>query len=278
MHLEDEFGDVIAKARLGNGLSAAQIAAIAGLEEPRLAEIEHYRLNPSEDVVRQLAEALHLDPHKLMESASGTWTPQERDLCGGAVCVRQIRVPFGPYSENAYIAGCQKSRMALIVDPGGAVEDITRLLHREKLTPELILITHPHADHIGGLHELMGCFPNVTVVGAATDHAAIMHGMDGRWQEAQDEAEFVMGRITVKAMSTPGHTPGAICYALSGACFVGDSLFAGSIGRPESSLVYAKMLSSIRDKVLSLPRDTILLPGHGPATTVAEELDHNPFF
>ena len=82
-------------------------------------------------------------------------------------------------------------------------------------------------------------------------------------------------------MTTPGHTPGGICYRVSQAeqplCFVGDTLFAGSIGRSNPANLYETHLDSVRDRVLKLDRDTLLFPGHGPATTVAQELVHNPF-
>lgn len=278
MQLEDEFGDVIAKARLGSGLSAAQLAEFVGLNEPQLSEIEHYRLKPSEDVVERLAKALNLDPKKLVETASQAWIPQKSDPSSNSLRVYRIPVPFGPYGENAYIAACTESRLAAVVDPGGAVDEIRRALDSEELTLELILITHAHADHIGGLQELVDSFPEVTIASAGVDQAAVMQGMDARWQEAEDQAQLELGLVGAKVLATPGHTPGSTCYDFGRACFVGDTLFAGSIGRPASSTAYSKMLSSIKSKLLELPGDTVLLPGHGPITTAAEELEHNPFF
>ena len=87
---------------------------------------------------------------------------------------------------------------------------------------------------------------------------------------------MALGKLSVTPLATPGHTQGSTCYAINGACLVGDTLFAGSIGRPVCD--YTRMLAAIRSKVLSLPEDTDLLPGHGPATTVREEIGHNPFF
>lgn len=278
MQLEDEFGDVIAKARLGSGLSHAQIAASVGLNEPQLSEIEHYRLKPSEDVVRLLAKALDLDPKKLVETASGAWTPQPVNTSRNSFFVHPIHVPFGPYGQNSYIVACPQARLAAVVDPGGTVDEITNALHDQQLTLEMVLITHAHADHIGGLHELIDSVPEACVVCSPIDRDAVMQGMDCRWHPAEDGTQFELGRVRIKACATPGHTPGSTCYIADQGCFVGDTLFAGSIGRPASSAGYARMISTIKSKVLSLPGDTMLLPGHGPMSTVAEELEHNPFF
>jgi len=278
MQLEDEFGDVIAKARAGRGLSAAQVAELAGLNEPQLSEIEQYRLKPSEEVVKQLAKALHLDPKKLVETASGAWIPQKTDSSSDSLLVHEIHVPFGPYGENAYVAACAQSRRAAVLDPGGAVDEIERMLHDQHLDLEMILITHAHADHIGGRRDMADRFPEATFACSTIDRESVMRGLDAKWHAADDGYEFKLGRVTIKAIATPGHTPGSTCYLVDGACFVGDTLFAGSIGRPASSAVYPQMISAIKFDLLSLPDDTLILPGHGPITTVAEEREHNPFF
>lgn len=278
MQLEDEFGDVIAKARAGRGLFAAQTARTAGLEEPQLVEIEHYRFKPAEGTLKQLADTLHLDPEKLVESAYGMWTPRRIDPSSESIIVHRISVPFGQYGSNAYIAACTKTRSAAVIDPGGAVDEIRRTLDEHQLSLEMILVTHAHADHIGALRDLVAGIPEVVIACSPDDRDVVMNGIDAMWRSAADGETFTLGDVTVKAIATPGHTPGSTCYLIDGSCFVGDTLFAGSIGRPSSTSAYEKMLRSIRSKVLSLPGNTILLPGHGPATTAAEELEHNPFF
>ena len=91
-----------------------------------------------------------------------------------------------------------------------------------------------------------------------------------------------IGRLELRCLLTPGHTPGGVCYRVDmpwgPVCFVGDTLFAGSIGRSNPAQLYETHLESVRSQVLSLPPDGVLLPGHGPGTTVGEELDHNPFY
>ncbi|MDQ6732497.1 MAG: MBL fold metallo-hydrolase, partial [Nitrospirota bacterium] len=90
-----------------------------------------------------------------------------------------------------------------------------------------------------------------------------------------------VGSLTIRFMTTPGHTPGGMCYRIekntAPICFVGDTLFAGSIGRSNPATLYQTHLTSVRERVLRLPVETALLPGHGPATTVQEEVTHNPF-
>ena len=98
----------------------------------------------------------------------------------------------------------------------------------------------------------------------------------------QDGRTIAVGRLRVHCLATPGHTPGGICYRVDDPamplCFVGDTLFAGSIGRSNPSSLYHTHLASVRTRVLGLPPAYRLLPGHGPATTVEEELAHNPFY
>jgi len=276
MQLEDEIGDTIAKARAGNGLSIAQLAAAAGLDERDIADMEAYRLTPSEDTAKRLARALGLDEDKVAAFATGSWAPQPATGRFGKLSVWAIHVPFGAYGENAYVAGCPDSSRGAVIDPGGAVSDIERTLHANRLTLDLILITHAHPDHIDGLRELVSLHDGVTVVCSEADREAVMTSIDADWRSAEDGVSFHLGELSVTPLATPGHTAGSTCYVIDGTCFVGDTLFAGSIGRPMHD--YRKMLDAIKSKVLSLPEDTVLLPGHGPATTVGEELRHNPFF
>ncbi|MDE3119774.1 MAG: MBL fold metallo-hydrolase, partial [Nitrospirota bacterium] len=97
----------------------------------------------------------------------------------------------------------------------------------------------------------------------------------------EDGRTIAVGGLTVTCATTPGHTPGGICYRVQGGerdiCFVGDTLFAGSIGRANPATLYPAHLASVRKRVLTQPAPVVLLPGHGPATTVGEELVHNPF-
>jgi glyoxylase-like metal-dependent hydrolase (beta-lactamase superfamily II) len=276
MPLEDEFGDIVAKARIGNGLSATRLADLARVPEREIAEIESYRITPDIDTIKRLASALGLDADKLAATADGSWAPPPVDSSNESMIVRAVHVGYGSYGENAYLVGCRTTGRGAVVDPGGAVDDIERQLRANGVAAEMILITHAHADHTAGLQELSRRHPGVTVVCSALDRAAVMHSVSADWRPAEDGSSIALGKLSVTPLATPGHTQGSTCYAINGACFVGDTLFAGSIGRPTCD--YERMLSAVRSKVLSLPEYTVLLPGHGPATTVREEIGHNPFF
>lgn len=273
--LEDEFGDIIAKARIGSGLSAAQLAGRLGLSEREIQEIESYRLTPGPDAVRGLAASLGLDSDKLAVSAVCGWVPSQLDTSRQRFVLEAIHAPYG---ENAYVLGCPGTRLAVVVDPGGALEEIIRALADQDLRLRYVLVTHAHGDHIGGLRTLVEAMRGVTVISSRIDRDAVMVGVDAEWETAEDGGSIALGGLKIATVSTPGHTPGSMCYKIPGACFVGDTLFAGSIGRPAGASVYRGMLDAIKSKVLNLPNETALLPGHGPPTTVGAEKLHNPFF
>ena len=276
--LEDELGDVIAKARVGGGVTVEQLAAATGFEPGEISEIEAYRLKPDGQRLRKLAQTLSLDAARLETIAGEAWTPAPVDFPKLDVALAAIAVPYGGYGENSYVVGCPRDRAAAIVDPGGAVEEIARALDELKLTPELVLITHAHADHIGGLKDIAVRWPGARLVNHQLERDSAARGLKLRWEPAKDNICLKMGSLNITPLATPGHTPGSVCYLVNGVCFVGDTLFAGSIGRPGQRDAYKQMLADIRLKVLSLPDETVLLPGHGPPTTVAEEKAHNPFF
>lgn len=277
--LEDELGDVIAKARVGQGCTVDQVAAMTGLSAHDIQGIESYRLRPSPEEVARLAEALSLDPRKLADLASDGWTPPPMGLPRNGMLVETAGVPYGGYTENCYILGCTETCAGAVVDPGGSADAIATRLEELGLSLELILITHAHADHIGGLRELVADSPKgIRLANHQLERDSVMRGLAAQWEPAKDGLPIQLGSLSITPLFTPGHTPGSTCYHAENVCFVGDTLFAGSIGRPADRQVFQQMLSDIQNKVLSLPEDTIILPGHGPATTVAEENAHNPFF
>jgi glyoxylase-like metal-dependent hydrolase (beta-lactamase superfamily II) len=199
--------------------------------------------------------------------------------------------PTGMFQENCFIAGCAETKEALIVDPGDDPQDILAALERNDLTAKLIVVTHEHIDHIGA----------VEAVREATKAPVAMHAIayDGTAGQSQtalmltgrpsprisppevflDEGQDVqVGRLKFQVLFCPGHTPGHICLYGEGVLFSGDVLFQLSIGRfdlPGGD--GPQLLRSIRDKLWLLPDDTIVLPGHGPATTIGQEKQHNPF-
>lgn len=277
MVLEDEFGDIIAKARAGVGLSRAELADRVELTEADISKIEAYDSVPASGVISRLAEALGLDAGKLNAIANNTWSPEAPDMSAAEFSVRRVQVPVGQYSENAYVVACKQTKQAAVVDPGGAADEILKIVQDYRLNLILVLITHTHSDHIGGLPDICRAVPDVTVVSTQIDRQQVVNN-DTKWLAAEDGRSFEMGKLTISSLTTPGHTAGSVCYGLDGACFVGDTMFAASIGRPAVKGGYYKMLEAIKCKILALPPDTALLPGHGPITTVAQERRHNPFF
>lgn len=276
--LEDELGDIIGKARSGLGVSADFLSDMTQIDASDIQLVEDYQLTPSHAQIRRLAEALQLDPHKLQSIAEEAWQPQSVDLVSNDASVTRIEVPFGEYKENCYILTSKETSEVAVIDPGGAADEILRRLDERGSKLELILVTHAHRDHIGGIGELASANPGVRIVSHPADKMTLAAQTPDQWEPAEDGVSVSLGNLDIVPLYTPGHTPGSVSYRIDGFCFVGDTLFAGSIGRPEAKSIYRQMLSVIRNKVLSLPDETMILPGHGPVTTVREEKAHNPFF
>jgi glyoxylase-like metal-dependent hydrolase (beta-lactamase superfamily II) len=192
---------------------------------------------------------------------------------------------------NCYVAVCSESRAGVAIDPGDDAPMVLDLIEKEGVTLSEILLTHCHADHVGGVKGLAEA-TGVPVRIHQADHflldGAIDHGRlfgleidkppaPGDYLVEDDSVQF--GVETLRVIHTPGHSPGGICFLGNGEIFVGDTLFAGSIGRfdlPGGS--YEQLIESISSKILTLDEGTVVYPGHGPATTVGQEKRSNPFF
>lgn len=198
---------------------------------------------------------------------------------------------IGPLETNAYLVVDEGTRQALLIDPGLESEGIYDFILQERLELSAIVNTHGHFDHVCGsaffkaktgkpvlLHR-----DDVAMMSQAAEQA-LSYGFQVPTPPAPDRLlaegdEVVVGGSRFQVLHTPGHTPGGIClYYEEGVVFVGDTLFAGSIGRTDTPGGSAEvLLSSIRNKLLSLPDETAVYPGHGPPTTIGEERVHNPF-
>ena len=201
-------------------------------------------------------------------------------------------LPVGPLQCNCSIIGDEQTREAMVIDPGDQIEDILEILRQEKLTLKQIVITHAHIDHVGGAMKLKAA-TGAAVLMNQNDHAllkmldvqATWVGMKPPGQVQVDEAAgegrvLKIGNISANVVHTPGHTEGSICvyFPEEKKLIAGDTLFAGSIGRtdlPGGS--FDKIIRSLHTRVLALPDETLVVPGHGPQTTIGDERETNPF-
>ncbi len=209
-------------------------------------------------------------------------------------------LPVGWLQCNCSIVGDPKTREAIVIDPGDEVERILEIITRHGLKVQVILNTHAHIDHVGGLQKVQ----------QATGAPVLMHADDlelyrrldkqaawiGLRVPAMAEVDGLLkegdavrwGRYVARVLHTPGHTQGSVCLYLpadslpqeaeQGKLFAGDTLFAGSIGRTDLwGGSFDDIMRSLHSKLMALPDETLVYPGHGPATTIGEERETNPF-
>jgi glyoxylase-like metal-dependent hydrolase (beta-lactamase superfamily II) len=196
------------------------------------------------------------------------------------------------FGENAYLVHAPGGAAAVAIDPGGAVDELVKTLEGAGLGLAAILLTHAHIDHIEGVAALVRRFPAPIYLHPAdldwyerAPEQAVYFGMQFEAPPPVDHP-LVAGEVLELAglrfevRHVPGHAPGHVLLYLAeaGVAFVGDLVFQGSIGRSDlPGGDFGRLMRSIREAVLTLPDDTVLYPGHGPATTVAHERVANPF-
>ncbi len=278
MTLEDEFGDIIKKARQGQGLSIGDLATRSGVASGEITILERAGRTPTEPEVRALAAALALRAEPLVAIALGGWQPDPEPVFS---CLDTIHGDIGGYAVKGYLLSDDRSREGVLIDTGYNAPAALDAIERRGLRLTGLCLTHGHADHAGGMEEILQhC--HVPVYIGQGDVSLLAWRPPSRLLITPEEGHGIaVGQLTVQCLLTPGHTPGGVCYRVEGAerdlCFVGDTLFAGSVGRANPFSLYPTHLESVRRRVLALPEQTVLLPGHGPATTVAEERRQNPF-
>ena len=197
---------------------------------------------------------------------------------------------LGPFFVNCYIVGDPVSKKGIIIDPSWEPERIIKHVDKFGLEIEKVVITHGHADHIGALHDIRSHYNAPVYIGEKdaimlTDPVANLSGLSGEnvvtdpADEMLHEGDNVeVGDYSFKVLETPGHSQGSISLYGHGMVFTGDVLFLGSIGRTDfPGCSFEVLMNSIKTKILTLPDDTIVYPGHGPDTMIKQEREYNPF-
>ena len=200
--------------------------------------------------------------------------------------------PVGPLQCNCSVIADESTREAMVIDPGDEIERVLEIVRRHGLTVKQIVVTHAHIDHVGGAQKLK------TVTGAPilmnqNDHALLkMLYVQAAWIGVRppgtvaidasigDGDKVRAGALEASILHTPGHSEGSVClyFEPEKKLIAGDTLFAGSIGRtdlPGGS--FEKIMRSLHERVLTLPDETVVVPGHGELTTIGKERRSNPF-
>ncbi len=202
---------------------------------------------------------------------------------------KKLELGFG--QMNSYILWDEKTKEGAIIDPGYDFYLIDKALEEENLVPKFILLTHSHGDHIGAIKELKDKYTDLKVYIHKDEEQMIMDPvlnlsrltqMEPVSVEADETFEdgkvFKLGETEIKAIHTPGHSPGGTCYLVGNTLFSGDTLFRLSVGRSDFYLGdQDQLINSIKTKLLTLPDEVEVYPGHGPATTIGQERERNPF-
>lgn len=202
-------------------------------------------------------------------------------------------MPLGALQTNCYVL--YHDEQALVIDPGDEGNKLINWLEKNTLQPVAILLTHTHFDHIGAVDELREKYKIPLYVHKEEKdwlQNPVLNGSDLFFPDKplrvkepdciiEEEGELTIGPFRLIILETPGHSPGSISFYEKerGVIFAGDTLFFGSIGRTDlPGGDHEQLLQSIRTKIFTLPKETTVLPGHGPGTTVGREINENPFF
>lgn len=250
--LEDEISDVIEKTMGGLGLSAEELADECGVSVCEISGLLHGDVEP--EVVELVAPVLRLDVEALIGLKD--YVPKPLDVVG----VRRVVLPFHQWTVNAWVV--EMGDVKLLFDAGTGERDVAEAVDVEKLTAAFV--THDHQDHVGGVGALKEA--GVRVISE---------------REAMAEGEFSFDGISIRVVDLSGHKEPSAGYFLEGlgrrVLVAGDAIFAGSMGKWWSCEGYELAFETLVPVLREAGDDCVLLPGHGPATTVGEEMRRNPF-
>jgi glyoxylase-like metal-dependent hydrolase (beta-lactamase superfamily II) len=264
--LEDNIGDIIGKAQHGLRISDTQLAEKARVNSANIHKLREGEFD--ELTVWRIAPVLGLAARALCDLAGGTWHPEKIEIDGLA----HFSTHYHGMGVNSYMAWDPKSKEAVVFDTGADCREMLEKIDKEKLSVRMILLTHAHSDHIADLSKLVK-ETGAPVYLSERESAPIA-------QPIPEGKTFNVGKLQIESRLTWGHSKGGMTFVVNGlkrpVAVVGDSLFAGSMGG--GAVSYEEALKNNLEKILTLPDNTILCPGHGPMTTVGEEKEHNAFF
>lgn len=264
--LEDNYLDILAKAQRGLGIADDVLLRSSDIAAAEFGAVRAGLATAG--TLTKLAPVLGLSARALVESSKSAWYPRDVEVDG----LRRFNSAYGDMTVNAYVCWDQAAREAVAFDTGGDASALISFLEANQLRLRLLLLTHTHPDHVADFNRLVAATGAPAWVNEREPLPGARSFAAGR--------SFAVGRLEISTVLTSGHSAGGITYLAKGlarsVAVVGDSIFAGSMGGSLSA--YREALANNREKILSLPGDTVLCPGHGPLTTVAEEAAHNPFF
>lgn len=273
MTLEDHVGDIIRKARAGLGVPSQTACAAAGLSAEELKQLESDGQCAKQPDYAKLAELLQLSATKLQSVANG-WVPAEPDLARWCE-LRRITTEENELEVHCFLAWDEVTREAALFDTGWSADPVLKIIEEEQLTLAHLFFTHSHPDHMAGLQGIRDKWPKVRI---HTDSSSAPPQHKNRRNDCVH-----LGSLRITNRLTPGHADDGVTYIVGNwsedaphVAIVGDALFAGSMGGAPTCFEEAR--AHVREQILTLPADTLLCPGHGPFTTVAEEREHNPLF
>ena len=265
--LEDNHEDIIAKAMRGKSIGKSMLADAVGVGKTDIERLLSGEV--LEDVIARISPHLNLDSEKLLISARKEWSPKPMVLPG----VKRFESDFGEMSVNSHVVFHQDSKKALIFDTGTNCNSLVSFIEEDGLKVDSILLTHTHRDHIYCLEQLRIHFPSIDIFVHKSEQLVATIPIE-------ENFKLRMGAIQLNTLHTHGHSVGGVTYLIDGlACpvaIVGDALFAGSMGGGMVS--YEDALRNNREKIMTLPDQTIICPGHGSMSTIGEEKKYNPFF
>ena len=265
--LEDNSGDVIGKAQRGLEISDSDLSEKSGANADAIRKVRDGQVD--EATLRAIAPALNLDANALVDLAQGKYKPKSIENVDG---LAQFSTDYNGMLVNAYLVWDAGSKQAIAFDTGADCNGMLKLAGKEGLNINMILLTHAHPDHVADL-------PHLREETGAQIFAPAREPVPGA-ENIEEGKHFRLGKLDIEARLTLGHSPGGFTFIVNGlarpVAIVGDSMFAGSMGG--GSVSYKDAVQTNFEKILTLPDETIICPGHGPMTSVGEEKEHNPFF